>query len=145
MPLVVPAKPPDPASYGRVLRRYDRDPGLPIRFSGYDVSIVSKPIEAHGRVAPTLFFPKGKEAAAQRATRLGWRDETESFAAHVRGEPDPLGVRPAPPETRAPQAPEPPRAPVSAGPAPLDESDTPTAMHLPGLTRVAKRTPKAVR
>lgn len=145
MPLVVPAKPPE--KYGRVLRRYDRDAALPIRFTGYDTSVVSQPIEMHGRVAPTLFFPPGREAAAHRATRLGWRDETEAFGAHVRGEPDPR-VRPAPPApTPEPTAEEtrPPAPGLGAVRAPaLTGPDTGMAPLPAGLTRI-KRSPSAAK
>lgn len=143
MPLVVAKPPPDPGTYGRVLRRYDRDASLPIRFSGYDVSVTAKPIEAHGRVAPTLFFPKGKDASAHRATRLGWKDETESFAAHLRGEPDPLGKRPdaSPPSTALPETGTKDDAPaLGAMPAPDGMESLPA-----GVRPVRKRSPSNLR
>lgn len=140
MPLV-PVTPPNPDAYGRVLRRYDRDARLPIRFAGYDVNLTSRPVEAHGRVAPTLFFPKGKEAAAHRATRLGWKDETESFRAHLRGEPAP-GAKPTPPVGQTPSpgevATKPAAAPIGEMNA-APETRAPGMAPMPGIRPVKRR------
>lgn len=84
---IPPVAPPAPETYGRVLRRYDRAPGFPARFASYDVNLKSIPVEMDGRVARTLFFPRGKEAAAARACKVGWLDVTERWAAFLRGEP----------------------------------------------------------
>lgn len=65
--------------YGRVLRRYDRAPTVSLRYCGYDVSLKSSPHELEGKVALTIFFPPGKDAAADRARKLGWVDETEKW------------------------------------------------------------------
>lgn len=65
--------------YGRVLRRYDCSPKLAMRYCGYDVSLKSAAHELNGKVALTLFFPPGKENAADRARKLGWVDETEAW------------------------------------------------------------------
>ena len=74
---------PEPGTYGRVLRRYDRAAHLPLRFASYDVNIVAVPAELNGTMAATLFFPCGKEIAAQRALRLGWQDETDLWMKWV--------------------------------------------------------------
>jgi hypothetical protein len=81
--------PPPVGSFGRVLRRYDRDPaGAPPRFASYSTHIKSKRIVLDGRCAFTLFFPKTSagNAAAHRATRLGWKDETEAYMASINDE-----------------------------------------------------------
>ncbi len=86
MPIV--AKPvaiPNPKTWSRALRRYDRDPRLPMRYASYDANINAKVIDVNGTIALTLFFPKGKEVSAARATRLGWIDETESVLAAFHG------------------------------------------------------------
>lgn len=106
-------QPPDPSTYSRVLRRYDRDPRLTLRYATYDVNLQSKPVEMWGRVASTLFVPPGKETAALRATRLGWHDETESFAAFLAGAPDPKAKpKPPPVPTEVPEADEPEGGPL---------------------------------
>ena len=76
---------PEPGTYGRVLRRYDRDPRYAHqqRFASYDVNLRAVAAEMSGRVAMTLFFPTGKEQAAQRATMVGWLDCTDEWQAHL--------------------------------------------------------------
>ena len=81
MPAVRPVEIPAPSTWSRVLRRYDRDPRLPLVFAGYDCRVVAKPVDVGGVVAPTLFFPLGKEEGAKRAIRLGWIDETDKVRA----------------------------------------------------------------
>jgi hypothetical protein len=81
MPAVRPVEIPAPSTWSRVLRRYDRDPRLPFVFAGYDCRVTAKPIEVNGVIAPTLFFPLGKEEGAKRAVRLGWIDETDKVRA----------------------------------------------------------------
>lgn len=72
---------PDEGTYSRVLRRYDRDPrhAHQMRFASYDVNLRAVAATMNGVTAPTLFFPLGKEHAADRATRVGWRDETAAW------------------------------------------------------------------
>lgn len=72
---------PEPGTYHRVLRRYDRDPrhAHQQHFVSYDVSLRAVAAEMGGKVAMTLFFPKGKDAAAHRATRQGWVDCTQEW------------------------------------------------------------------
>jgi len=78
MPVSVkPMQVPDPSTWCRALRRYDRDPRLPMMYASYSVTIRAKPVEIDGRVALTLFFPNGRESAADRALKLGWIDETD--------------------------------------------------------------------
>jgi hypothetical protein len=84
MPAVRPVEIPAPSTWSRALRRYDRDPRLPLVFAGYDVRVTAKPVEVNGVVAPTLFFPLGKEEGAKRAVRLGWIDATHEVQAEVR-------------------------------------------------------------
>ena len=62
---------PDEGTYSRVLRRYDRDPrhAHQMRFASYDVNLRAVAAAMDGVTAPTLFFPLGKERAADRATR----------------------------------------------------------------------------
>jgi hypothetical protein len=45
------------------------------------VNLVAKPVELNGVVAPTIFFPAtaAGRAAASRACKLGWKDETAAF------------------------------------------------------------------
>lgn len=98
MPAVQPVAPPPREQWVRVLRRYDRDPRLPWRIAGYDVNLQAKPVAMHGRIAPTVFFPPGKDAAAHHACVLGWKDETAEFLAFLGGAPAPVkaGVPPVP-------------------------------------------------
>ena len=72
---------PDPDTYNRVLRRYDRDPrhAHQMRFASYDVNLRAVAADMDGVVAPTLFFPHGKETAADRALRVGWREATADW------------------------------------------------------------------
>ena len=73
---------PDPSTYRRVLRRYDRDPSTPrIRIPGYAVTLTSQRCSLDGRVAFTAFFPPtpAGEAAADRQVKLGWIDETRAW------------------------------------------------------------------
>lgn len=74
---------PAPGTYDRVLRRYDRDPQFAHqqKFASYDVHLRAVNAEMKGRSAMTLFFPKGKGHAADRATRFGWIDETAAWNA----------------------------------------------------------------
>lgn len=74
---------PDEGTYSRVLRRYDRDPrhAHQMRFASYDVNLRAVAAAMDGVTAPTLFFPLGKEHAADRATRVGWKDETAAWHA----------------------------------------------------------------
>ncbi len=79
MPVVAkPVQVPDPSTWCRALRRYDRDPRLPMMYASYNVTIKAKAVEVDGKIALTLFFPNGRENAAERALKLGWIDETES-------------------------------------------------------------------
>lgn len=155
-------QPPEPGTYGRVLRRYDRKADLPIQFNGYDVTLRSKPIEAHGVVAATLFFPPKKTTAALRAGKEGWKDETEAFAAHVRGEPKPLGRKPRvttpPPPPEVPGETKPkapgmtkPTPDAAIGPAPGarvqtvgpdGEPPATTAPAIPGITPIKRKIPR---
>ena len=68
---------------GAVLRRYDRAAHLPLRYASYDVNLLAKPFVIDGIRAATLFFPKGKEHAVSRATKLGWIDETRAWMIQV--------------------------------------------------------------
>ena len=81
MPVVTPVQIPNPQTWSRALRRYDRDPRHPYLFSGYDCAVKAKPVEIEGTLAPTLFFPLGKEESAKRAAKLGWIDETDRVRA----------------------------------------------------------------
>lgn len=96
MPRIRPITPPAPETYGRVFRRYDRAAWMPLRFVGYDVSLAAAPVDMFGVVACTLFFPPGKNAAADRALRYGWKDETARWRAFVAGEVDPVLRSPSP-------------------------------------------------
>lgn len=82
---------PEPGTYNRVLRRYDRDPRYAHqqRFASYNVNLRAVAAEMDGQVAMTLFFPPGKETAAARATRVGWIDCTEAWMAMLAGPPVP--------------------------------------------------------
>jgi len=82
---------PDPDTYNRVLRRYDRDPrhAHQMRYASYDVNLRAVAADLDGVVAPTLFFPPGKEAAADRALRVGWRDATADWNRALGRKPDP--------------------------------------------------------
>lgn len=93
MPAVRPVEIPPVSQWCKVLRRYDRDPRLPWRYASYDCNIVAKPIDFNGKVAPTLFFPVGKEHAALRAMKEGWRDETIPFLRVLNGEPVPEPIK----------------------------------------------------
>jgi hypothetical protein len=82
---------PDPDSYNRVLRRYDRDPrhAHQQRFASYDVNLRAVAAELDGVVAMTLFFPRGRETAADRALRQGWLDATADWNRALGRKPDP--------------------------------------------------------
>jgi hypothetical protein len=82
---------PEPGTYGRVLRRYDRDPrhAHQMRFTGYDVTLRAVAAEMKGKAAPTLFFPVGKDTSAARATRLGWVDCTDEWNHWLHAPPEP--------------------------------------------------------
>ena len=100
MPVAVrPVEAPPRDTYGRALRRYDRDPRLPWRFATYAVNLVAKPVNVNGVVAPTLFFPATTQgaAAAQRAQKMGWKDETEALHAHEAAVAAHVPAPPAPP------------------------------------------------
>jgi hypothetical protein len=136
MPTIRPVEPPAPGTYGRVLRRYDRDPMLQIRFSAYDANIKAKPVEMFGRVAATLFFPPGRDAAALRATKVGWVDETDAWTAHVAGLPAPSRVKPSAPGEAKPEAPIEQTRPN----APSAVRDNPEGVEpVPGLAPVARK------
>jgi hypothetical protein len=82
-----------PTTYGRVLRRTDRDVRLAVnmRYASYDCNLPAiATTHPDGVEALTLFFPEGKEAAAHRATRLGWVDVTESWRAEEAPSPEPV-------------------------------------------------------
>jgi hypothetical protein len=84
-----------PESFGRVLRRTDRDVRLAanMRYASYDVNLPALDVQhPDGVRALTLFFPAGKETAAMRATRYGWVDVTEAWN---RGEEPPAPVEAA--------------------------------------------------
>jgi len=68
---------------GRVLRRYDRLHTMPMRFASYDVNLKAISYELGGVLACTLFFPKGRDHAADRALKLGWIEETEKWKIQV--------------------------------------------------------------
>lgn len=68
---------------GRVFRRYDRLHTMPMRFASYDVNLKAISYEIEGVKACTLFFPKGKDHAADRALKLGWIEETEKWRQEV--------------------------------------------------------------
>lgn len=76
---------PEPNTYHRVLRRTDRDPRYShqMRFASYDVNLRAVAVELGGVTAPTLFFPKGKEKAADRALRVGWVDVTREWHEYL--------------------------------------------------------------
>jgi len=82
---------PEPNTYGKVLRRTDRDPRLAhqIRYVGYDVTLRAVAAELDGKTAPMIFFPEGKDAAAHRATRLGWVDVTDKWNEAIGRKLDP--------------------------------------------------------
>lgn len=88
-----------PTNYGRVLRRTDRDVRLSanMRYASYDVNLRAIAVEhPDGVQALTLFFPSGKDAAAQRATRLGWVDVTDAWRRKPASpDPDPVSVQEA--------------------------------------------------
>jgi hypothetical protein len=116
------------------LRRYDRKADLQLRHNGYDVNLVSVAVEMNGVVAATLFFPLGKDASAKRATRFGWKDETEAWGRHLRGDPPPAKVPPVA-ETKS-------ASPVTRSPVPErvtrpESADAPVS--LPGLSKVARK------
>lgn len=82
---------PIPETYARVLRRTDRDVRLAanMRYSSYDCNLPAISTKhPDGVEALTLFFPVGKEAAAHRATRLGWVDVTDSWRAETTPSPE---------------------------------------------------------
>lgn len=136
MPRLRLADPPEPGTYGRVLRRYDRDPMLQIRLSAYDANVKSRPIEMFGVAAPTLFMPPGKNAAADRALKIGWKDETEAWAAHLAGEPDPR-AKPAAP---SPGKVEDPPVEETKPAAPSAVRESPSGIEpLPGLSPVNRK------
>jgi hypothetical protein len=88
-----------PETFGRVLRRTDRDVRLAanMRFSSYDVSLAAVAVEhPDGVQALTLFFPVGKDSAAHRATRLGWVDVTDEWTKPKPSAPVAAAVEEAP-------------------------------------------------
>lgn len=68
---------------GRVLRRFDRLHTMPLRFAAYDVNLSAISYVIDGVRACTLFFPKGRDHAANRALKLGWIDETDKWRIQV--------------------------------------------------------------
>lgn len=66
-----------PQDFRFVLRRYDRAPEIPMIFASYAETTYSRNIEFEGRRAPTIFLKT--IPARDRATKLGWIDETDSF------------------------------------------------------------------
>jgi len=73
-----------PEVFRFVLRRYDRAPEIPMRFSGYDEATDSRNIEMNGVAAPTIFL--NSRYAKHRALRIGWIDETIPFKKFLRTE-----------------------------------------------------------
>jgi len=73
--------PPIEGSYIGVLRRYDRNCRLPIRFQTYGENIHSRAIFIDGQVAHTLFVQE--KSSIRRAERFGWKDETKRWEQHL--------------------------------------------------------------
>ena len=74
--------PPKLGTYGRVLRRLDRDPRFATqqKFVSYDTHLRGRAIKhPDGKVALTMFFPVGKETAAERGCKIGWIDVTDEW------------------------------------------------------------------
>lgn len=75
---------PPAGSFGRVLRRTDRDADFlagQVRFASYDVNIKARAVDhPDGIRALTLFLPKGKESSVIRAVRAGWQDVTDLWS-----------------------------------------------------------------
>ena len=97
-----------PESFGRVLRRTDRDVRLAanMRYTSYDVNLSALDVEhPDGVRALTLFFPTGKDAAAHRATRLGWVDVTEKWTGDEPSPPVEAAVAPSEVADRTAKAP----------------------------------------
>ena len=69
-----------PEAFNFVLRRYDRDPKLAFRFTTYGENTVSRNIQVGDKAAATLFLHT--KPARDRATKLGWIDETSQFLSH---------------------------------------------------------------
>lgn len=121
--------PPEPGTYRYVLQRYDKAPTQSIRFVGYDEVAQARAIELDGRVAQTLFLRSRNTYL--RARKLGWRDVTARWFAHLAGEAQAEAPKPpehaergelgnmgaAAPTTEAPSTPEP--DPLSEGVAGL--------------------------
>lgn len=72
-----------PDSFKFVMRRYDRNHSLALRFVCYGENTVSRAINLDGIIAPTLFL--NTEPARDRAKKLGWKDETSSFRVGPQG------------------------------------------------------------
>lgn len=80
--------PPAPGTYCRVLRRYDRHPGLALQVNCYTAVLPAIAVEMDGVVAPTVFVPNGKETIALFALRFGWKDETTKWLASLKAATD---------------------------------------------------------
>jgi len=83
---------PPAGSFGRVLRRTDRDVKLlagQTTFTGYNVRVCARGItHPDGIEALTLFFPKDKDAAAHRAGNFGWHDVTSMWSDKQTARPE---------------------------------------------------------
>lgn len=140
MPKVRPVTPPDVATIGRVLRRYDRAPWLPLVFAGYDCRVSAVPAECYGVVAATLFFPPGRDVAADRALRYGWRDESARYRAWRAGEADPATASKPARQRAAPAAVEVEVAPAEVErPTAAPGADTEAGDPLPAIRPIKRR------
>jgi hypothetical protein len=85
---------PPAGSFGRVLRRTDRDADFlagQVRFTSYDVTIKARAVDhPDGVRALTLFFPKDRDSSVIRAVRAGWRDVTDLWSDHMTERPSTL-------------------------------------------------------
>lgn len=63
------------------LRRYDKSAKLPWLFAAYTEQVTSVPFELNGKVAATLFVRDIN--TKNRATKLGWIDETDQYNLQV--------------------------------------------------------------
>ena len=70
-----------PEDFRFVLRRYDRAPEIPMIYSTYAETTYSRNIEIEGKHAPTIFLKT--IPARDRATKLGWIDETDLFKSFM--------------------------------------------------------------
>ena len=74
-------EPPKEGTYKFVMRRYDLACIQPQAWSTYDEATQSRAITFNGVEAQTLFLRD--QAGAIRARRLGWKDETDQWMAHI--------------------------------------------------------------